>query len=163
MKLGRGAIPLAVGVTLTAAALAAPLAQAEPNRAEYVAQLEPVCQANTKANLRILRRVRAKVKKGKLRLAGRQFSRASAAFGSTVAQIAATPQPAADAAALANWLHYLHLETSYLRKLGKALKAGKTSRAQGFAVRLTRNANLANAAVFGFGFNNCRINPSDFT
>lgn len=146
------------------AALALPsAASAETTRAEYVAQAEPICQANTTASIKILEGVRAKVKKGKFKQAGGQFLRASRAFGATVNQIAAIPQPSADAATLATWIKYLRLETTYLRKIGKALKAEKGSKAQGFVIRLSRNANLANDTVASFGFNHCLINPSKFT
>jgi hypothetical protein len=154
-------------VTVIAAALllgasVVALARAEATRADYVAELEPICKANTEANKRILKGARAKARHGKLRAAGRQFSRAARAFAQTVKELGAVPRPPADAAVLAKWFGYLRLESAYLGKIATALKAGQGGRAQAYAVRLQRNANLANDTVIGFGFNYCRIHASRF-
>jgi hypothetical protein len=136
---------------------------AEPTRADYVAQVEPICAANTDANTEILEGARSKVKKGKYRAASRQFAKAAAAFSKTIGQLTAVPQPSADAPTLARWLAYLRLEAGYLGKVAKALKAEQLGKAQGFVVRLSRNANLANDTVAGFGFRECLVNPSKFS
>jgi len=142
--------------------LAAP-AQAAPTRAEYIAQVEPICKSNTDANTKILKGVRARIKNEKYAAAAKQFARAAQAFTATIGQIAAIEQPTADVATLTRWLGYLRLEAGYLGKAGKAIKAEKLGKAQGFVVRLQRNANLANDTVAGIGFTHCLINPAKFT
>jgi hypothetical protein len=156
-----------IGQLLACAALlaliVAAVARADTTRPDYIAAAEPICKANTDANRHILRGARAKAKSGKLGAAGRQFSRAARAFSATVDQIAAIPQPSADTNVLSQWIGYLRLESSYLTRVAAALKHGQANKAQGFAVRLNRNANFANQVVTGFGFSSCLINPSQFT
>ncbi len=155
----------AAAAALIAMALlcAAAPAATEQTRESYVAQVEPICKVNTKANEQILSGVRREIKKGKLKLAAGQFARASAAFGRAVKQIRAVPQPPADTAKLSKWLGYLDQETKLLGEIGKALKAGNKPRVQTLSVRLTANGNLANNTVLGFEFNYCLIKSSRFS
>jgi hypothetical protein len=148
-------------VLLASAALA--LGAAEQTRETYVAQVEPICKTNTKANEQILTGVRQKIKKGQLSVAAGQFTKASGAFGKAVKQIKAVPQPAADQAKLAKWTGYLEGETKLLGEIGKALKGGNKSKAQTLSIKLTHNGNLANNAVLGFDFNYCLIDSSKFS
>ena len=60
--------------------------------------VEPICKANTEANEKILKGVRAKVKAGKLDAAATQFAGAARALKRTRAQPPQVPQPPADAA-----------------------------------------------------------------
>jgi hypothetical protein len=149
LALGAGA---ALGVTST-----------EQTRETYVAQVEPICKTQTKANERILAGAEKKVKEGKLKVAAGQFAQASAAFGKAVKQIKAVPQPVADKAKLAKWTGYLEGETKLLSEIGKALNSGKKAKAQSLSVKLTQNGNLANNAVLGFDFNYCLIDSSRFS
>jgi hypothetical protein len=148
---------------LIAAALAGAAAATEQTRESYVAQVEPICKTNTKANEKILAGSRREIKEGRLKLAAGQFGRAATAFGKAVEQIRAVPQPSADKARLAKWLGYLDKETGLLREISKALKAGNKHRVQALSVRLTQNGNLANDTVLGFGFNYCLIRQSRFS
>ncbi len=94
-------------------------AEEGPSRAEYVEQVEPICQANTVANKRILKDVKTKdaasvrPKSGKR---ARQFIHASIAFGATVRKIAAVPRPPADDARLLKWFEHLDIVQTNLRK-----------------------------------------------
>lgn len=155
------ATALLAAAVLTAGALA--VTSPTQTRETYVAQVEPICKQNTKANEQILAGVRKEIKKGQLAVAAGQFKRASAAFGKAVKQIAAVPQPPADVAKLTKWLGYLEGEQKLLGEIGKALKAGSKSKAQTLSVRLTHNGNLANNSVLGFNFNYCLINSSRFS
>jgi hypothetical protein len=132
-------------------------------REGYIAQVEPICQSNTKANERILSGVRGQIKQGKLKLAAVQFRKASEAFAKAAKQIAAVPQPSADAAKLTKWLGYLGDESKLLAEIGKALKADQKTKAQEKLVRLRNNGNLANNTVLGFEFNYCVIDSSRFS
>jgi hypothetical protein len=133
------------------------------SRAEYVSQVEPVCEANTVANKRILKNVQAKARNGKLKEAGAQFIHASAAFGSTVDKLSAVPRPPEDDARLSRWLNQLRVVQANLRGLGKALKAEDRIRAAHERIRVERSANAANNVSFTFEFRFCRITPSRFT
>lgn len=154
---------LAVAALTTAAVLAVGAFAAEQTRESYVAQVEPICKKNTKANEQILSGVRQTIKQGKLNLAAGKFNRAAAAFGKAVAEIKAVPQPPADTAKLTKWLGFLKEEQNFLAKIGKALKQGKKSAAQTLSVKLTHNGNLANNSVLGFEFDYCLIDSSRFS
>jgi hypothetical protein len=159
-------VATAIAALLATALLAAGalgVTSPEQTRESYVAQVEPICKTNTKANERILAGAEKKVKEGKLKVAAGQFTQAAAAFGKAVKQIKAVPQPVADQAKLAKWLGYLEGETKLLSEIGKALKAGNKTKAQTLSVRLTHNGNLANNAVLGFDFDYCLIDSSRFS
>lgn len=155
-------IKLGIVVALVLAVPVASAIEADPTRDEYVAEVEPICKANTQANSRILDGVKEQVKQGKLDPAGRRFVRAATALGKSIRQIAAVPKPSTDAVKLEKWIGYLKQEKTYLQKIGKALKVGNKFRAQKYAVQLNRNNNRANNTVISFGFNHCRIDSSKF-
>jgi hypothetical protein len=156
---GTGALlVLALGAT---AALG--VTSPDQTRESYVAQVEPICKTNTKANERILAGAEKKVKQGKLEVAAGQFTQAASAFGKAVKQIKAVPQPVADQAKLSKWIGALEDETKLLSEIGKALKAGSKSKAQTLSVKLTHNGNVANNAVLGFEFDYCLIDSSHFS
>src|SRR4051812_34656893 len=100
------AISLAAMALLPAATAAA---EEGPTRAQYVEQVDPICQANTKANKRILKnaKTKARSKSAKtVREAGSQFIQASRAFGAAEKKIAAVPRPPADDARLLKWFNH---------------------------------------------------------
>jgi len=169
MKIVRSSSKLVATATaaLLATALLAPgavaVTSADQTRETYVAQVEPICKTNTKANEQILSGVRKKIQKGQLQVAAGQFSKAANAFGKAIKQLKAVPQPPADAAKLGKWLGYLETEQKMLGEISKALKADKKSRAQTLSVQLTRNGTRANNAVLGFDFDYCLIDSSKFS
>jgi hypothetical protein len=144
-------------------ALAPAASAAEISRAEYKAQVEPICQANTKANERILGGVRNLVREGKLKPAAAKFSKAGAALKQTHSQLRAVPQPSADEAKLAKWLDYVKTEADLFNKVAQKLRAGQKGAAQSLVNKLTTNANQANSTVLAFGFRYCRFEPAKFT
>jgi hypothetical protein len=155
---------LAVAVALLVSVPVA-LAVVDPaqTREGYVERVEPICKANSEANSRILKGVKEQVvKKDELVPAGKRFIRASTALGKTVRQIAAVPQPVADAAKLTKWIGYLKQEKTYLQQIGAALKGKDKFHAQKLAVELNRNNNKANNTVISFGFHECKIDSSRF-
>jgi len=162
----RRALQLTVAA-LAVAALSGPSLvaadEAAPSREEYVAKIEPICQANSAANKRILKNVRDKVRAGKLTTAGNQFIRASEAFGSTLGEISAVPRPPADDARLVKWFGFLKIIKANLRHVGKALLEGDKIKATHETIRLERSGNAANNAGFVFEFHYCKVTPSRFT
>lgn len=154
---------LVVAVALLASTVVRAEGPASPSRAEYVSQVEPICQANTEANQAILRGVRRKVRNGKLKQAGRQFIHASAAFGLAVDKITAAPRPPADEERLLKWFRFLRIVQSDLRKVGTALKAGDKILATHETIRVERSANAANNVSYVFEFNYCHLSQSRFT
>jgi hypothetical protein len=135
-------------------------------RAEFVGQVEPICEANTFANKRILKNVREKARSPEpreVRQAGGQFIRASTAFSETVRKLAAVPRPPEDDARLLRWLKQLRTVGKYLRTLGVALRDDNKIRAAHEQVRVERASNAANNIGFAFEFRYCRLTPSRFT
>lgn len=153
---------LGVAALLTVAFASLAMA-AEISRTEYKEQVEPICQANTEANEKILSGVRAEVKQGKLKLAATKFEKASSALKTTHRELAAVPQPTADEAKLSKWLGYVKIEAELFHSAAKALKEGNKNKAEQYVVKLTHNATLANNTVLSFNFHYCKLQPSKFT
>jgi hypothetical protein len=151
---------MVAGAVLATASLAL---ATETTRAEYVAQVEPICKANTKANERILKGVEAEVKHNKLKPAATQFSKASTALKKTLAQLKAVPQPTADKAKLTKWLGYVKTEAELFQSTAKKLKAGDKAGTEKMSLRLHHTAELANDTVLSFNFTYCRFEPSKFS
>jgi hypothetical protein len=160
---------LTAAISIAALALlpvASAAAEEGPTRAQYVEQVEPICQANTEANKRILKNVKTKAKSkvpAKLKQAGAQFVHASAVFGKTVEKLNAVPRPSADDARLLKWFTQLGIVQAKLRALGIALKANEEIKAAHEQIRVERAANAANNFSFTFNFHYCHLTPSRFS
>jgi len=158
----------AIGLVVALALLPVAIATAEegPTRAQYVEQAEPICQANTEANKRILKNVKTKAKSGvpaKMKEAGAQFIHAAAVFGKTAQKLASLPRPVADDARLLKWFKQLGIVEDKLRALGVALKANEEIKAAHEQIRIERASNAANNVSFVFGFHYCHLTASRFT
>ncbi len=162
LRIAIPAVCAAAAVLLTVMAAGALGLEPNEEREAYVERAEPVCKVNVLANRRIFKGAKQEVKAGKLKRASRHFSRAAQAFGKTIRQLAAIPQPSVDTARLGRWLGLLRKEKAIIAKIGTALAAGNKHRAQSYSVDLNRNSSRANNAVLGFGFDYCRIEPSRF-
>lgn len=156
-------LALTTTTTMIVLLLALPAAGAEPTRESYVAEVEPICKANTEANSKILEGVRTKVKQDRLKPAAAQFSKAAEALQRTLRQLRAVPQPSADAPRLGRWLALIYEEVELLRTTATKLRKGDKFGAQKMAVRLTQTVNRANNEVIPFEFRYCAANSSRFT
>lgn len=153
--------PILIATMVIAALLVASLAlAAETTRGEYKQAVEPICARNAKANQNILAGVRAKVREGRLKPAGLQFKRASAALRYTLGKLRQVPQPAADAETLKEWLEGVGKEASLLQATGKALIAGDRRQAETLVRRLTEGARETNAIVVAFSFHRCQLDTT---
>ena len=160
MRLKLGTLAAIVVATF----VVAPLARGgePPTREGYVAQVEPLCKANTEASKRVLAGAGGRIKKHELKPAGRQFVRASTAFGHGIGQIVAVPRPPADEARLEKWFKYLRIVKGRLFTLGRYLEAEERLRATHGEIALERSANAANNVSFVFGFHYCKLSRSNF-
>lgn len=136
---------------------------AELTRDEYKAQVEPICKTDKEDSDRILTGVTKLAKQDKLAQAGQAFAKAANALEKAQKQLAAVPQPSADAAKLTKWLSEIKAESALMRTIGKKFKAGDKAKATSLAVKLQNNANKANNQVIAFQFNYCHIDPSKYT
>lgn len=164
MKGVRTFVVVAATLALLGAAPAAD-AEDEPNRDQYREAVEPICEANTVANKRILKNAQKRARSRKqavMRRAGAQFIHASAAFGKAVGKLAREPRPPADDARLRKWFTQLRIVQSKLRKLGVALKRGNRIKAAHEQIRVERASNASNNVSFVFEFRYCRLNRSRF-
>ena len=165
----RGALKTAILVVAAMLAIAAAaFAEEAPTRAEYVAKVDPICKKNADANQKILKgvkekaRAKGKARAGKLRAAGEQFIRASAAFGSARQKIVAVPVPAEYATKLEKWFVYLKKIQTTLSEIGKTLKAGNSIRASHLSIQLQHNAITANNISYELEFRYCNLKESQF-
>jgi hypothetical protein len=160
-----------VAVAVLAAAVAAVPAQAASTRAEYVAQVDPICQSSIapakkagKKYVRSVKKLARQVRGGsdpKKALKG-VFKRAAGLLGqinkivaNETAQISEVPPPPADQGAVSLWLQN---RTAYKQFTDAAIRALRHFKLRAFA----RNAAQASAAleeghffISGFGFNHC--------
>jgi predicted outer membrane protein len=162
-KIKRNSTRLVLAAAL-ALLVSAPLAlAAEPTRETYVAAVEPICKANTRASEKILKGVKAEVKAGKLAPAAVQFTKAAKALKKTLSQLKAVPQPSADKPKLTKWLTYIRGEAELFERTATKLEAGDKAGAERMSILLTHQANLANDQVLVFEFHYCHAEPSKFT
>lgn len=143
--------------------LAATAFAGEVSRDEYKEAVEPICQANTKANEKILAGVKKEVRAGQLKTAAAKFTKASGELKRTLGELEKVPQPAADEARLAKWFGLVRVEAELFGQAGQKLKAGDKGGAEHIVTKLTLNANKANLEVLPFDFRYCRLEPSKFT
>lgn len=151
---------LAALVALLVLAPAGGAAELTPE--EYTALAEPICKTNVEANKQIFKGTKAAIKRGELKKASASFFRATTAFGRTIRELAAVPQPAGYETKLGKWLDLLRDEKDIVKKIGQALAAEKRARAESYSVALNRNTNKANNAVLSFDFDYCRLDSSRF-
>jgi len=135
---------------------------AETTRSEYVAAVEPICEANTKANERILHNVKREVVQDRLKPAAAALAKASRALEATYAQLRAIPEPATDTTTLAKWLGEVKHGAGLFAETARALNVGNKAKASKDESKLTRNAVLANDTVLFFEFHYCHFEPSRF-
>ncbi|HVO53488.1 MAG TPA: hypothetical protein VMT37_03655 [Solirubrobacterales bacterium] len=148
-------LALAIGGSVARAAEATPAD-------EYRAQAEPICKTNVLANRKIFKGAKGEVKAGKLKQASAHFKRAATAFGKTIRQLAAIPQPPEYEVKLGKWLDLLGETKATIGKIGTALAAENKRKAEAFSVELHRLSTKANNTVLDFEFNYCRIEESRF-
>lgn len=146
----------------TFAALTPPAAAEAPTRAEYVAQLERICEPGSKSTQRAVHGVRADVRSERFRLAGTKFAKARRIFGHTVRRISTVPRPPDDAKILTRWFAYLDREEVYLGRIATALRTERIPRFQRALTDFVHQGNRANNAVISFGFYYCSFKPSRF-
>jgi hypothetical protein len=153
-------LPVAIFLVVLLGAL--PAFAAETTREEYVKAVEPICKANTEANEKILKGVKAKVKAGKLDAASKQVAAAARALKRTRVQLLKVPKPSADAARLTKWLGYVKTEIALLEAVARKLATDQQNAAFRMQLRLESTARRANAEVLGFGFRYCKFQTSKF-
>lgn len=137
---------------------ALPLAQGEEQtRESYKAQVEPICQANRKANERIMAGARQRINRNRLKPAGRQFFQLSRSFGGLIGKLAKVPPPETDVRRIGRWLHSIELLKSRIRLVGKYYTEGLKIRGSHEAIHAQRAGISANNTTVPLHFHYCRF------
>jgi hypothetical protein len=165
----KAVMPFVLSVGLIAV-WAAP-ADAASTRAEYVAQVDPICQsfegqldgAFGALNTNFKRMVRAaKARKGKPFIRGirRTVSSLNGLAGvheNLSAQIAAVPPGAADSGTVGSWLNYLREEAGFERGAAVSLGVFKFRQFQSQLRQADQALRSGQVAIAGFGFQVCGV------
>jgi hypothetical protein len=104
-----GAAPALAVVLIATATFAAP-ANAASTRAEYVAQVDPICAATLTLEKRTFGGVGGDLRHGRNKQAARKFERTDRVFANAIDQLAAVPPPASDAALIGQWIAMLRAQ-----------------------------------------------------
>jgi hypothetical protein len=137
------------------------LAWGEPSRAEYIAQVEPICSAQTTPEYKASHGLADDIEAGRIRSAVATVRRAKRIFDRFEVRIAAVPQPSADAAVLSQWLLARKSFGRALKPFARGIKTGHVRVEDGGvlfgrpAKRLALRALSADQLVEGFGFKSC--------
>jgi len=167
VRLGAG---LVAGL-LTIAVAGVSSAQAASTRAEYIAQVDPICQSfvgpvngafgafNRNFN-RMVRAARANKPKPFVRALRRtvaSLNGLAAVHGSLIAQIEAVPPAPADSGTVGSWLNYLRQEEAAERGAGSALAQAKVRQFFRKLRQADQALRSAQTAISGFGFQVCGV------
>jgi len=134
----------------------------EVTRDSYREAVEPICEKNARSNVRILKGVRAMVRRNELKRAASRLDRAADALKQTVTELRGVPQPSADEGRLEKWLEAVSVEASLFERTAAKLRAGNVRAALRLVSRLNSQANAANSLVIPFEFHYCKLDPSRF-
>lgn len=163
-KGGLAAVIVAVTCLVWAAS-----AQAASTRAEWVAQVEPICQASlpaaTAANGNVNRKAKNLTRTAK-HGSNRAFVRAIRAFAHAIQaytaiddaltnQLAGVPPVSTDTAAVANWLQGRRNTTALANAAAQALLRLKIRKSFGLLNQANAAYEQAVSSVSGFGLNAC--------
>jgi phage host-nuclease inhibitor protein Gam len=154
MKRSLGTFAAILVVLLVSAPL---VAGAEQTRETYVAQIEPICEANRAANERIMEGARERINRDELEPAGKQFIQVSASFGSLIKRLARVSPPLADTHRVDRWFEQMRLLKKRLRNVGKYYKEGKEIKATHESILAERSGLSANNISIVFKVRNCRF------
>jgi hypothetical protein len=151
-----GAATIAVVIAALAILLTAATASATANRAEYVAQVDPICAHELAGAKRTLGGVNGDLVKGRYKQAGVKFARANNVFKKGVNNVAAVSPPSADAALIDQWVQMLSAQIPLAARASKVLKH-EAPRAKVIRAirRLFRVSDETQALVSDYGFTSC--------
>jgi hypothetical protein len=119
----------AVLVALLAVAPAASAQTGGPTRAQYVAQVDPICLEAVQGIKSSLRGLGDDIKARKWKRAARKTFRAAEASREAIAEIVPIPKPQADVQLLTDWLSLQSKNADVVGDLGRALRRGDLGRA----------------------------------
>jgi hypothetical protein len=163
----KAVMPLVVSMALITV-WAAP-ADAASTRAEYIAQVDPICQSfegpvddGWAAYVRNFKRWVRAAKHGTPKAivrGAKRTARSLAQWAQTLTrlfdQIAAVPPPAEDAATLSAWTNHRRQANAYNVATASAIRQGKIAKADRLVRQADAEAEASERAISGFGFQVC--------
>lgn len=167
----RGTIAVILSLGLIAAW--ADTAAAAPTRAEYVAQVDPICQSAAgplgaiwRAYNKTFKRTDHAVKVGNTKgfLRGTKklsqlLNQLSGTRTGMIDQIAAVPPPDADAGTVGTWLGDLRQEVTFEQSAARAVLRLRIGKFFSFLRQADRASTAGKTAIAGFGFQSCGVFP----
>jgi hypothetical protein len=140
-------IPLAIATT----------AHAASSRAEYIAQVDPICSNTLDREAKTFHLVGSDLEHGRFKTAAKKFARTNRVFSAGVEQVAAVGAPAADAVLIGQWVAMLRaqlpLAARVTRLLKKDARPGRVAKAVN---RLFKFSDRTQALVADYGFTQCQ-------
>jgi hypothetical protein len=147
----------AVPAVLIAVAVCATPASAATTRAEYVAQVDPICSGTLDKEAKTFRFVGRDFNHGRYKVAARKFARTTKVFSAGVEQLATVSPPAADAALIGQWIAMLRAQVPLAQRVTRLLRQGARRRRIVKAVdRLFMLSDRTQAQVATYGFSQCQ-------
>jgi len=133
----------------------------EQTRETYKAQVEPLCKANRRTNERIMAGVRGRLRRNRLRAAGKQFIRLSSSFGGLIRRLARVAPPVTDTRRIRRWLEIMRLLKSRLRLVGRYYGEGLKIKGNHEGILAERAGISANNTTIVLHFRDCRFGRFD--
>jgi hypothetical protein len=151
-------VPLLAAVVLVAGCGGAKSKPSGPTRAQYIAQVNAICRATkVKAapQLHALSSAGSSLNPAKIAGLGPLGQQVRVTANAYLTQLEAVPQPAADAAAISNFLTPTRETVAAIGKAANELSAGNALAAIGGLNEIQALANAANAAAASYGLSDC--------
>jgi hypothetical protein len=165
--------PIAIAIGLIALANT-PAAYAASSRAEYVAQVEPICKAAQRPTFKVYGRLFKEaptvedldhITKREVRRAdralGRFYTGIATVYGRTSARIGAVPPAPGDEPTIAAWLSGRAQAQTLMLQAGRVARHLKVRRADRLANQGIAASDAASKNVSGFGFHFCTFSIGD--
>jgi hypothetical protein len=130
-------------------------ALAQPTRADYIAQADPICLTTAQAEGRALTGVQTDLRKGRFKVAARKLRREAVVFSGGVDQLAALERPPADALLLGSWIDSLRAQVPIVNRLAQAISHRKAKRFRRSLAQLLIAYDKTFALVDDYGFALC--------
>jgi len=130
-------------------------ALAQPTRADYVAQADPICISTAAAEGNAAPGLLRDIRKGRFKAAARKFRRAAVVFSGGVEQLAALERPPADESLLASWIDSLRRQVPIVNRFARALNRRQAKKVNNAAVQLIVAEEKTIALVDTYGFAAC--------
>ncbi len=142
---------------MIALAISATPAQGASTRAEYIAQVDPICASTLAVEKQTFGGVGGDLRHGRNKQAARKFARTDKVFAHAIDQVAAVSPPPADAALIGQWIAMLRAQLPRAHQVIKVLRQNARPGVINKALKkLFGLSDRTQAAVRDYGFTSCQ-------